>query len=138
MIERMVFIRYTIIISTLFIFLTGCQSNLGYVAKGNALENPVNIEAMNEFVKKVNENDRAKITVLRDGIEGQRGEEVLTFNGKEINVHRTIDEEFIEEFNCTDIQLDEKEEGTIVYTLQDCSGEKMNPAMDFPILSVKE
>ncbi|MBM6616188.1 hypothetical protein [Bacillus suaedaesalsae] len=134
----MVIIKNLFIIATLVTVLTGCQSDLGKVVKGNITDNPENIDALNVFVNKVTMKDKAKITVLGNGIEGQEAEEVLTFNGKEIKVHRTIDDKFIEEFNCSGIQVNEEEEGTIVYTLQECSWEEKNQVMDYPLLSVKE
>lgn len=133
----MVYIRYLFILLTFLIVLSGCQSNLGYVVKDNILDQPENIEAMNEFIKKVEKKEKAKVTVLSNGIEGQETVDILTFNGKEINVNRTVEEEFIEEYQCNSIESLKEDEG-VQYTLLECDGENFYSVMDIPILFAKE
>lgn len=133
----MVYIRYLFILLTLLIDLSGCQSNLGYVVKENIIESPENIEAMNEFIKKVEKKEKAKVTVLSNGIEGQEAMDILTFNGEEINVNRTVDEEFIEEYQCSSIESLKEDEG-VQFMLLECDGENFNSVMDILILFAKE
>ncbi|KAA0547176.1 hypothetical protein FZW96_14495 [Bacillus sp. BGMRC 2118] len=127
--------RILLVLFAFLFVLTGCTSNLGSV-KEDMLGNVENIDAMEEFVQKMKENDKAKITVLSTGIEGQDGMDVLTFNGIEITVTRTVDEEFIEELSCSGVEIEKKADSK-VYILQECSSESMTEPIDFPILSGK-
>jgi hypothetical protein len=57
-----------------------------------------NIEVLDSFVERHQMKQNAKVKVVSYGIEGQRIEGILESNGEEINVYRTVDSEFIEEY----------------------------------------
>ncbi|KAA0542922.1 DUF4362 domain-containing protein [Bacillus sp. BGMRC 2118] len=136
----MIYIKYLFIISAL-LFITSCEKNLGNV-KGDILGNVENIDAMEEFVEKVEKNEKANINVLSNGIEGQEIVETLTFNGHGINVNTTVDDKFINEFNCKSIDvvkevIDDDGNSLEVYKLKECSGKGFGN-LEIPILSAKE
>lgn len=112
--------------------LAGCQSDLGRVV--TSIKRTENIEALNKFVERVKKHEKAKVLILSYGIEGQRIEETLSFDGKGINGIRTVEGEFNEEYVCNSIQVEEEKDNK-VYFLNACKGES-GGSMDYPILSV--
>ncbi|MFI8577654.1 DUF4362 domain-containing protein [Rossellomorea aquimaris] len=80
-----------------------------------------NIEALDNFVDKLKDKQKAKINVIQYGIEGQRVVEELTFNGDDVHVYRSVDEDFIEEFRCENVVTNEDGRKK-QYVLKRCTG----------------
>lgn len=81
-----------------------------------------NISALNTFVSNVKDQKKAKINVISYGIEGQKLLENITFNGDYLNVHRSVDKNFIEEYQCEGIFVEENEIEKR-YILKQCTGD---------------
>ncbi|TYS90107.1 DUF4362 domain-containing protein [Rossellomorea aquimaris] len=80
-----------------------------------------NLEALDTFIDKLKDKQKAKINVIQYGIEGQRVVEELTYNGEDVHVYRSVDEEFIEEFRCENVLMNE--DGRMKqYILKQCTG----------------
>ena len=80
-----------------------------------------NLEALDTFVDKLKDKQKAKINVIHYGIEGQRVVEELTFNGDDVHVYRSVDEDFIEEFRCENVVTNEDGRKK-QYVLKQCTG----------------
>jgi hypothetical protein len=110
----------SVIIMVILLLMAGCQSN-NKDEVVNEHSEIQNIERLNIFIENVNKKKSDEINYIQYGIEGQRGEKTLTFNGGQINVTFSVDGDFIEEFNCKDIML-EKNEKEQIYVLSECTG----------------
>ncbi|MHA7136512.1 DUF4362 domain-containing protein [Rossellomorea arthrocnemi] len=80
-----------------------------------------NLEALDTFVDRLKGQQKAKIHVIHYGIEGQRVVEELTFNGDDVHVYRSVDEDFIEEFRCENVVTNEDGRKK-QYVLKRCTG----------------
>jgi len=80
-----------------------------------------NIEALDTFIDKLKDKQKANINVIHYGIEGQRVVEELTYNGDGVHVYRSVDEEFIEEYRCENVVTNE-EGRKKRYILKQCAG----------------
>lgn len=80
-----------------------------------------NIEGLNTFAENVNNKIEGEINYVEYGEEGQNGVRTLTFEGEEINVSRSVDGKFIEEYRYKDIVL-EKNISIEIYTMRQCTG----------------
>lgn len=80
-----------------------------------------NLKALDTFIDKLKDKQKAKINVIQYGIEGQRVLEELTFNGDDVRVYRSVDEEFIEEFRCGNLVMTEDGREK-QYVLKQCTG----------------
>jgi Domain of unknown function (DUF4362) len=80
-----------------------------------------NLEALDTFVDRLKDQQKAKINVIHYGIEGQRVVEELTYNGDDVHVYRSVDEEFIEEYRCENVVINEDERKK-QYVLKRCTG----------------
>lgn len=108
----------------LLFFGTGCQEiqmNNGarVINKHGSIKN---IEALNTFVSHVESQKNAKINIISYGIEGQKLFEKITFYGDHLNVHRSVDNNFIEEYQCEDIIVEESGLEKR-YMLKQCTGD---------------
>jgi hypothetical protein len=83
--------------------------------------NMSNLEALDTFIDKLKDKQKAKINVIQYGIEGQRVVEELTYNGEDVHVYRSVDEEFIEEFRCENVVTNEDGRKK-QYILKRCTG----------------
>ena len=80
-----------------------------------------NLNGLNMFIENMKSGVKSKIDVISYGIEGQRGVDTLTFNGSDVNVYRTVDDEFIEEFQCSNLVKEESPQKN-EYILKQCTG----------------
>jgi hypothetical protein len=80
-----------------------------------------NIEALDTFIDKLQDKQKAKINVIHYGIEGQKVVEELTYNGEDVHVYRSVDEEFIEEYRCENVVKNEGDRKK-QYILKQCTG----------------
>ncbi|MGM0840367.1 MAG: DUF4362 domain-containing protein [Bacillota bacterium] len=95
------------------------QTNVDEVI--NEHGNISNIEALDTYIDKLKDKQKAKINVIHYGIEGQRVVEELTYNGDDVHVYRSVDEEFIEEYRCENVVT--MEDGRKKqYVLKRCTG----------------
>lgn len=110
----------SVIIVVILLLMAGCQSNNKdeVVNEQNEIQN---LERLNRFIENVNNQKSDEINYVQYGIEGQRGEKTLTFNGEKINVSFSVDGNFIEEFNCKDIMIETNEQEQ-KYVLSECAG----------------
>lgn len=81
-----------------------------------------NIEGLDNFFEKVENQSEAKITYIRYGIEGQEGVTTLTFDGERLHVSFSVDGKFIHEYNCQGAKI-EIEKDRKNYILSECSGD---------------
>ncbi|WRP07223.1 DUF4362 domain-containing protein [Rossellomorea aquimaris] len=95
------------------------QTNVEEVT--NEHGNISNLEALDTFIDKLQDKQKAKINVIQYGIEGQRVVEELTFNGDDVHVYRSVDEDFIEEFRCENVVTNEDGRKK-QYVLKQCTG----------------
>jgi hypothetical protein len=112
--------KISVIIMLTLLLMTGCQSNNKNEVV-NEHSDIQNIERLNRFIEKVNKKKSDEINYIQYGIEGQRGETTLTFNGERINVSFSVDGDLIDEFNCKDIIIETSEKGQ-KYVLSECTG----------------
>lgn len=109
----------------ILLLITGCQGDKN--SKNNIEEvvnehgNISNLYGLDTFVEKVNNQTKAEINVVSYGIEGQRLVETLSYNGDDIGVSRSVDEEFVEKYQCEDIVV-EKVNQNKDYILKQCTG----------------
>lgn len=96
------------------------QTNIEEVI--NEHGNISNIETLDTFVDKLKDQQKAKINVIHYGIEGQRVVEELTYNGEDVHVYRSVDEEFIEEYRCENVVMNE-DGPKKQYVLKQCTGD---------------
>jgi hypothetical protein len=80
-----------------------------------------NLEALDTFIDKLQDKQKAKINVIQYGIEGQKVVEELTYNGEDVHVYRSVDEEFIEEYRCENVVKNEDDRKK-QYILKQCTG----------------
>lgn len=81
-----------------------------------------NLEALDTYIDKLKDKQKAKINVIHYGIEGQRVVEELTYNGDDVHVYRSVDEEFIEEYRCENVVINEDGRKK-QYVLKQCTGD---------------
>ncbi|MGE6753516.1 DUF4362 domain-containing protein [Rossellomorea sp. NPDC071047] len=81
-----------------------------------------NLEALDTYIDKLKDKQKAKINVIHYGIEGQRVVEELTYNGDDVHVYRSVDEEFIEEYRCENVVINEDGRKK-QYVLKRCTGD---------------
>ena len=91
-----------------------------------------NLEGLDKFIQKVENQKEAKLNFLQYGTEGQRGVRTLTYDGEQVNVFHSVDGNFIEEYNCKKIIV-ETEEEIKKYILSGCTGSFNG---DFELISV--
>ncbi|MGF3104426.1 DUF4362 domain-containing protein [Rossellomorea sp. DUT-2] len=80
-----------------------------------------NLEDLDTFVDRLKGQQKAKNNVIHYGIEGQRVVEELTYNGDDVHVYRSVDEEFIEEYRCENVVINEDGRKK-QYVLKRCTG----------------
>ena len=80
-----------------------------------------NLEGLNIFINNIKNDVKSNLDVISYGIEGQKVTETLTFNGDNLNVYRSVDGDFIEEFQCDDLVREESLQGR-EYVLKQCTG----------------
>ena len=100
-------------------FISGCQSN-----QVEEVENKhgafTNREGLDNFVKKVQNEEKAQINYIQYGVEGQRGVDEISYNGNSLNVSRNVDKEFVQEYQCKTIERQTGESET-TYILKQCT-----------------
>lgn len=100
-------------------FISGCQSNAIQEVENNHGDF-TNLKGLEAFSKNVQNGKETEINYIRYGIEGQRGVSHLSYDGSKLNVSNSVDEEFIEEFQCEGIEKQTSPSETI-YTLKQCT-----------------
>jgi hypothetical protein len=124
----------------LLVVITGCQT---ISPTDNPTDNRIeevenkhgdikNLERLEAFVNNVKNQSIDKINFIEYGIEGQKGKRTLNYIGNQIKISHSVDGEFIEEYSCKSISV-EQAYGEEKYTLVDCKG---NFNGDFELLSV--
>ncbi|WP_201715652.1 DUF4362 domain-containing protein [Rossellomorea arthrocnemi] len=83
-----------------------------------------NLDGLNTFINNMKNEVKSNLDVISYGIEGQKVTETITFNGENVNVYRSVDGEFIEEFQCKDLVKEESLQGK-EYVLKQCTGHFM-------------
>lgn len=121
--------RVMIGIALILIVMTGCHSDENI---GDVVNKHNNIQNLNDFVENVNNQSKAKINYVQYGVEGQRGERTVTYDGEKISVYYSVDGNFVEEYNCTGIII-ERDNDIEKYVLSGCSGSFNG---DFELLTV--
>jgi len=127
--EGDVIMRVMIGIALILIVMTGCHSDENI---GDVVNKHNNIQNLNDFVENVNNQSKAKINYVQYGVEGQRGERTVTYDGEKISVYYSVDGNFVEEYNCTGIII-ERDNDIEKYVLSGCSGSFNG---DFELLTV--
>ena len=125
--------RLSIGLAFIFSILSGCQS-VGIEEVVHEHGDIQNLEAFDAFVEHVENNDEDEINFVNYGVEGQRGVYTLAFDGDQIHVSLSVDGDFINEYNCEAIKIEEEEE-IQRYILQQCSG---NYTGDFELLTIAD
>lgn len=120
-------------IAVFFSVLTGCQSDNSEEVV-NEHGDIQNLEALDTFVERIENEIEAEIEFVDYGVEGQRVEKVLRYEGEKIDVSQNIDGEAGEEYNCEDIKI-ETEKETKRYVLKGCSGNN-DEDWEFELLSI--
>ncbi|WP_326969377.1 DUF4362 domain-containing protein [Bacillus atrophaeus] len=75
---------------------------------------------LENFIKKVQIHKKAEINYIHYGVEGQNRVEKHSYDRKSLHVFRSIDKEFIEEYQCETIEKQTGESETI-YMLKQCA-----------------
>lgn len=111
--------KWFFILTLTMIFIAGCQSNAIQEVENNHGDF-TNLEELDEFSKSVQSGKKTEINYIQYGVEGQRGVRHLSYDGNKLNVSHSVDEEFIEEFQCEGIEIQTNNSET-VYTLKQCT-----------------
>jgi Domain of unknown function (DUF4362) len=106
----------------LTVSITGCQirEGLNTIKVENKNGHFINLEGLDKFVKEVKKNKEVSLNYISYGIEGQKSIDEISYDGKKLNVNRTVDGKNIEKYECKSIEVQENKNNKSFF-LNQCS-----------------